>query len=102
MRIVHTRSRYIYDLYYNREGISKELYDWLLTEGYADSKFVLYDSVAPLVRSSKVGSGQSNCEMEEEWVRKVVLREVHSEQGSSTCFWLGRACLAELCSVNRI
>ncbi|KAK4046419.1 Component of the SF3b subcomplex of the U2 snRNP [Microbotryomycetes sp. JL201] len=38
MRITHTRSRYIYDLYYKREGISKELYDWLLKEGYADAK----------------------------------------------------------------
>lgn len=38
MRISHTRSRYIYDLYYKREAISKELYDWLLKEGYADAK----------------------------------------------------------------
>ncbi len=40
MRISHTRSRYIYDLYYKREAISKELYDWLLKEGYADAKCV--------------------------------------------------------------
>lgn len=40
MRIVHTRSRYIYDLYYEREAISKELYDWLLKEGYGDAKWV--------------------------------------------------------------
>ena len=38
MRISHTRSRYIYELYYKREAISKELYDWLLKEGYADAK----------------------------------------------------------------
>lgn len=38
MRISHTRSRYIYDLYYKREAISRELYDWLLKEGYADAK----------------------------------------------------------------
>jgi bud site selection protein 31 len=30
--------RYIYDLYYKREAISKELYDWLLKEDYADAK----------------------------------------------------------------
>jgi bud site selection protein 31 len=41
MRISHTRSRYIYELYYKREAISKELYDWLLKEGYADAKCVL-------------------------------------------------------------
>jgi len=40
MRISHTRSRYVYELYYKREAISKELYDWLLKEGYADAKCV--------------------------------------------------------------
>jgi bud site selection protein 31 len=38
MRISHARSRYIYELYYKREAISKELYDWLLKEKYADAK----------------------------------------------------------------
>ncbi|KAN0063075.1 Component of the SF3b subcomplex of the U2 snRNP [Thecaphora frezii] len=38
MRIAHTRSRYIYDLYYKREAISKELYEWLVKEGFADAK----------------------------------------------------------------
>jgi bud site selection protein 31 len=41
MRIAHTRSRYIYELYYKREAISKELYDWLLKEGYGDAKCVM-------------------------------------------------------------
>ncbi|PWN88894.1 G10 protein [Acaromyces ingoldii] len=40
MRIAHTRSRYIYDLYYKREAISKELYDWLLKQGYADANLI--------------------------------------------------------------
>lgn len=40
MRISHTRSRYIYELYYKSEAISKELYEWLLKEGYADAKYV--------------------------------------------------------------
>lgn len=38
MRITHTRTRYIYDLYYKREAISKELYDWLCKQEYADAK----------------------------------------------------------------
>ena len=38
MRITHARSRYIYDLYYKRELISRELYDWLLKQNYADAK----------------------------------------------------------------
>jgi bud site selection protein 31 len=41
MRISHTRSRYIYELYYKREAISKLLYEWLLKQGYADAKYVL-------------------------------------------------------------
>lgn len=32
------RFRYIYDLYYKREAISKELYEWLLKQEYADAK----------------------------------------------------------------
>lgn len=40
MRISHSRSRYIYELYYKREAISKELYDWLLKEGYADANLI--------------------------------------------------------------
>lgn len=40
MRITHTRTRYIYDLYYKREAISKELYDWLCKQEYADAKWV--------------------------------------------------------------
>ena len=38
MRITHARSRYIYDLYYKRELISRELYDWLLKQKYADAE----------------------------------------------------------------
>jgi hypothetical protein len=40
LRINHTRSRYIYDLHYKREAISKELYQWLIKEGYADAACV--------------------------------------------------------------
>ena len=44
MRITHTRSRYIYDLYYKRDAISKELYDWLVKQEYADAKSVPFFS----------------------------------------------------------
>lgn len=33
-------SRYIYDLYYTREAISKALYDWLLKNNYADAALI--------------------------------------------------------------
>lgn len=39
-QISHARSRYIYDLYYEREAISKQLYEWLLKEGYADKNLI--------------------------------------------------------------
>ena len=35
-----TGSRYIYDLYYEKEAISKQLYDWLLKNGYADASLI--------------------------------------------------------------
>jgi bud site selection protein 31 len=39
-QINHQRSRYIYDLYYEKEAISKELYDWLLKNKYADAMLI--------------------------------------------------------------
>ena len=33
-------SRYIYELYYDKEAISKKLYDWLLKNGYADGNLI--------------------------------------------------------------
>jgi bud site selection protein 31 len=33
-------SRYIYDLYYEKEAISKTLYDWLLKNKYADAMLI--------------------------------------------------------------
>ena len=40
MQITHQRSRYIYDLFYTRKAISKQLYDWLLKNGYADPMLI--------------------------------------------------------------
>lgn len=39
-QITHQRSRYIYDMYYEKEAISKQLYDWLLKNGYADAMLI--------------------------------------------------------------
>lgn len=36
----NTGSRYIYDLYYEKEAISKQLYDWLLKNKYADANLI--------------------------------------------------------------
>lgn len=33
-------SRYIYDLYYDKEAISKQLYEWLLKNGYTDGNLI--------------------------------------------------------------
>ena len=33
-------SRYIYELYYDKEAISKTLYDWLLKNSYADANLI--------------------------------------------------------------
>lgn len=39
-RIHHQRSRYIFDLYYRKKEITKELYDFCLKEGYADANLI--------------------------------------------------------------
>ncbi|MCJ1412615.1 hypothetical protein MMC19_006712 [Ptychographa xylographoides] len=39
-QISHQRSRYVYDLYYDKEAISKQLYEWLLKNGYADANLI--------------------------------------------------------------
>lgn len=39
-QINHQRSRYIYELYYKKGAISKELYEWLLKNGYADKMLI--------------------------------------------------------------
>ncbi|GME77901.1 unnamed protein product [Ambrosiozyma monospora] len=36
----HTKSKYIYDLYYKKKLISKELYDWLLQNKFADRELI--------------------------------------------------------------
>jgi bud site selection protein 31 len=39
-QITHQRSRYIYDLYYEKEAIGRPLYEWLLKNGYADAGLI--------------------------------------------------------------
>merc|ERR1719436_890873 len=39
-RIHYERSRYVYELYYKKKAISRELYDWLLKEKYADAGLI--------------------------------------------------------------
>lgn len=52
-------SRYIYDLYYEKEAISKQLYDWLLKNGYADANLIAkwkkqgYEKVRPYAAQAR-------------------------------------------------
>ncbi|KAK3066416.1 Component of the SF3b subcomplex of the U2 snRNP [Teratosphaeriaceae sp. CCFEE 6253] len=52
-QITHQRSRYIYDLYYEKEAITKPLYEWLLKNWYADANLIAkwkkqgYEKVRP-------------------------------------------------------
>jgi hypothetical protein len=39
-RIHHQRSRYIFEQYYKKKAISKELYEFLLREKYADANLI--------------------------------------------------------------
>jgi len=39
-RIAHQRSRYVYDMFYAKAAISREVYDFCLKEGYADGALI--------------------------------------------------------------
>jgi bud site selection protein 31 len=39
-KLIHQKSRYVYDLYYNKSAISKELYDYCLKNRYADAMLI--------------------------------------------------------------
>jgi len=40
VEILNEGSRYIYELYYQKQAISKQLYDWLLKNNYADANLI--------------------------------------------------------------
>lgn len=40
MRLIHQRSRYIFELYYRQHEISRELYEYCLAEKYADAPLI--------------------------------------------------------------
>ena len=39
-QIAHQRTRYVYELYYDKEAISRKLYEWLLKKGFADPMLI--------------------------------------------------------------
>jgi len=40
LKINHERTRYIYDLFYRKRELSREVYDFCLREGYADAGLI--------------------------------------------------------------
>ena len=72
-------SRYIYDLYYEKEAISRQLYDWLLKNGYADANLIAkwkkqgYEKVNIRLVSFCQHIGPDKA--------VVVLLEMHSDEG---------------------
>jgi len=40
LKIHHDRSRYLYEMYYKKKEISRELYDFCLREGYGDAALI--------------------------------------------------------------
>jgi hypothetical protein len=88
MRISHARSRYIYELYYKREAISRELYDWLLKEKYADPKLVLALHLCWIILLITATVTKLDCKMEENWIRKTLLSSLYSNKGKYQRSWL--------------
>eukprot|EP00727_Mastigamoeba_balamuthi_P001059 m51a1_g10950 putative protein bud31 homolog (147) ;mRNA; r:199025-199630 len=40
MRIHHERSRFLYEMFYKKKEISRELYDWCIRMGYGDANLI--------------------------------------------------------------
>jgi len=61
-KIHYERSRYIYELYYKKKAISRELYDWLLQEKWGDANLIAkwkkpgYEYLCSLQAIDKKGS----------------------------------------------
>jgi hypothetical protein len=76
-------SRYIYDLYYEKEAISKKLYEWLLKNNYADAMLIAkwkkqgyekVSAVAPFFDTYWGADADGVC-------RTAVLLAMHPDQG---------------------
>lgn len=65
-QISHQRSRYVYELYYKKEAISKQLYEWLLKNGYADAMLIAkwkkqgYEKVSLCYKPASARNGTEN------------------------------------------
>ena len=72
-------SKYIFDLYYDKEAISKQLYDWLLKNNYADANLIAkwkkqgYEKVGGYVPCQLAERADGCC--------IALLSEVYSNQG---------------------
>jgi bud site selection protein 31 len=62
-QITHQRSRYIYDLYYEKEAITKQLYDYLLKNGYADAMLIAKWKKQGYEKASQLQSGSLPTQM---------------------------------------
>ena len=81
-----TGSRYIYDLYYEKEAISKQLYDWLLKNNYADAMLIAkwkkqgYEKVSAVCAQGKKDMSQDK--VADSYLRKTaLLLALHPDQG---------------------
>lgn len=91
-QITHQRSRYIYDLYYEKEAISKQLYDYLLKNGYADAMLIAkwkkqgYEKVCIFVCAQCLGYIAD--------LTTALLHSLHSDQGDQLPVHLYLPCTA--------
>ncbi|ODQ67486.1 Bud site selection protein 31, partial [Nadsonia fulvescens var. elongata DSM 6958] len=88
-QIYHQRSRYIYDMYYSKEAISSELYQWILKNNYADANLIAkwkkqgYEKLCCLrciQTGDNIHGGTCICR-----VPRSELKEGHKVSGCVTC-----------------
>ncbi|KAL2886644.1 Pre-mRNA-splicing factor cwf14 [Ceratocystis lukuohia] len=101
-QISHQRSRYVYDLYYEKEAISRKLYDWLLKNGYADAMLIAkwkkqgYEKLtmfATIVMLSAMRTNQGN-QFQLNMYLPSASRTVEGRSRSPMCqLWMSRLCI---------
>ncbi|QPG73389.1 hypothetical protein FOA43_000699 [Brettanomyces nanus] len=87
-KLNHQRSRYIFEIYYKKKMISRELYDWLLTNKFGDKELIAkwkkkgYENLCCLkcIQAKETNQG-TTCICR---VPRATLKETQKDKGKDT------------------
>lgn len=91
-RIHHQRSRYVYELYFKRKAISKELYEYCVKQGYADANLI---AKWKKVQENILCNTHSYLWEIIDWLRESLLSSLHTDKRYEFRFYLYLSCTKE-------